>query len=46
MARADITGKQAASKGLRHGFGVAMATGKKPLPIHVLAQLMGTQIPK
>jgi len=41
MDRAGIVGKQATGKGLRHGFGVAMVTGKKPLPIHVLAQLMG-----
>ena len=41
MDRAGITGKQASGKGLRHGFGVAMVTGKKPLPIHVLAQIMG-----
>jgi integrase/recombinase XerD len=24
-----------------HGFGVAMVTAKKPLPIHILSQLMG-----
>lgn len=41
MVRAGIVGKQATGKGLRHGFGVAMLTAKKPLPIHVLAQLMG-----
>ena len=35
MARAGITGK-----GLRHGFGVAMVTGDKPLPIHMLSRLM------
>jgi integrase len=28
-------------KGLRHGFGVAMVTAKKPLPMHILSQLMG-----
>ena len=41
MARANIHGKQATGKGLRHGFGIAMVTAKRPLPIHVLAQLMG-----
>lgn len=41
MDRAGITGPQATGKGLRHGFGVAMLTAKKPLPLHVLAQLMG-----
>lgn len=41
MDRAGIVGKQATGKGLRHGFGVAMLTAKKPLPLHVLAQLMG-----
>ncbi|WP_241086001.1 tyrosine-type recombinase/integrase [Candidatus Vondammii sp. HM_W22] len=41
MDRAGIVGKQATGKGLRHGFGVAMVTAKKPLPLHVLSQLMG-----
>jgi integrase len=41
MNRAGIKGKQATGKGLRHGFGVAMVTAKKPLPLHVLSQLMG-----
>lgn len=41
MDRAGITGKQATSKGLRHGFGVAMVTAENPVPIHVLADLMG-----
>jgi integrase len=41
MDRAGISGKQATGKGLRHGFGVAMVTAKKPLPLHVLSQLMG-----
>lgn len=41
MDRAGIVGKQATGKGLRHGFGVAMVTAKKALPIHVLSQLMG-----
>jgi len=46
MDRAGIFGKQATGKGLRHGFGVAMVTAKKPLPLHVLAQLMGHTSPK
>ena len=41
MERAGITGKQATGRGLRHAFGVAMVTAKKPLPLHVLSQLMG-----
>lgn len=41
MARADIHGLMATGKGLRHGFGVAMVTAKKPLPIHILSRLMG-----
>ena len=41
MARANIQGRQATGKGLRHGFGVAMVTARRPLPIHVLSQLMG-----
>ncbi|MCU7860909.1 MAG: site-specific integrase [Candidatus Thiodiazotropha sp. (ex Lucinoma kastoroae)] len=41
MERAGIQGKQATGKGLRHGFGVAMVTAKKPLPLHILSQLMG-----
>lgn len=41
MARAGIKGKQATGKGLRHGFGIAMVTAKKPLLIHVLPKLMG-----
>jgi integrase len=41
MDRAGIKGMQATGKGLRHGFGVAMVTAKKPLPLHVLSQLMG-----
>jgi integrase len=32
MNRAGIVGKQATGKGLRHGFGGAMVTAKKPLP--------------
>jgi len=41
MNRAGIKGKQATSKGLRHAFGIAMLSGEKPLPLHILAQLMG-----
>jgi integrase len=41
MDRAGIKGMQATGKGLRHGFGVAMITARKPLPIHILAELMG-----
>lgn len=41
MNRAEVIGKQATGKGLRHGFGIAMLSGPKPLPIHILAQLMG-----
>lgn len=41
MDRAGINGKQATSKGLRHGFGIAMVTGEKPLPIHIVAKLLG-----
>jgi integrase len=41
MDRAGIKGRQATGKGLRHRFGVAMVTAGKPLPIHILAQLMG-----
>lgn len=41
MERANIKGKQATGKGLRHAFGIAMLSGPKPLPVHLLAQLMG-----
>ena len=41
MIRAGIEGKQATGKGLRHGYGVAMVTAARPLPIHVLAKAMG-----
>lgn len=41
MDRAKITGKCATGKGLRHGFGVAMVSGPNPLPLHILAQIMG-----
>ncbi|NOR23259.1 MAG: tyrosine-type recombinase/integrase, partial [Desulforhopalus sp.] len=41
MNRANIKGKQATGKGIRHAFGIALLSGSKPLPIHILAQLMG-----
>jgi integrase/recombinase XerD len=41
MQRAGIEGRQATGKGLRHGFGVAMVTATRPVPIHVLAKAMG-----
>ena len=41
MLRANIDGKRSTSKGLRHGFGVAMLSGEKPLPINILRDLMG-----
>jgi len=41
MARAGIEGPQATSKGLRHGFGIAMLAGSKPLPLNILRDLMG-----
>lgn len=41
MARAGIEGPQASPKGLRHGFGIAMLAGPKPLPLNILRDLMG-----
>ncbi len=41
MTRAEIEGPLAKPKGLRHGFGIAMVSGEKPLPLHLLAQIMG-----
>lgn len=41
MSRANIKGKQATSKGLRHALGISMVSGSKPLPIHILAEIMG-----
>ena len=41
MDRASIKGKQATSKGLRHGFGIAMLSGERALPITILRDLMG-----
>jgi integrase/recombinase XerD len=39
MKRANIKGKQATPKGLRHGFGIAMVQGS--MPLHLLSLLMG-----
>ncbi len=41
MVRAGIEGPQATAKGLRHGFGIAMLTGDKPPPLHIVADLLG-----
>ncbi len=41
MANAGIEGKQATSKGLRHGFGIAMLSAEKPAPIHIVRDLLG-----
>ncbi|MCP5006052.1 MAG: tyrosine-type recombinase/integrase, partial [Planctomycetes bacterium] len=41
MIRAGIEGPQATAKGLRHGFGIAMLTGDKPPPLHIVADLLG-----
>jgi integrase len=41
MNRAGIKGKQATGKGVRHSFGITLLSGSKPLPIHILARLMG-----
>jgi integrase len=41
MSRADINGKQATTKGLRHGFGIAMLTGAKSAPLNIVRDLMG-----
>jgi len=41
MLRAGIKGPQATAKGLRHGFGIAMLSGEKPLPLNVLRDLLG-----
>ena len=38
MGKAEICGPQASPKGLRHGFGIAMATH---MPLNVLSQAMG-----
>ncbi|MCP4487092.1 MAG: tyrosine-type recombinase/integrase [Gammaproteobacteria bacterium] len=41
MTRAGIEGPQATAKGLRHGFGIAMLTGDRPPPLHIVADLLG-----
>jgi len=41
MLRAGVKGKQATTKGLRHGFGIAMFAGDKPMPLNILRDLMG-----
>lgn len=41
MDNAGIKGKQATSKGLRHGFGIAMLSKSNPLPLNILRDLMG-----
>jgi len=41
MTRANIKGKQATAKGLRHGFGIAMLSGEKPAPLNIVRDLMG-----
>lgn len=41
MLGAGIVGPQASAKGLRHGFGIAMLSGDKPLPLNVLRDLLG-----
>ncbi len=41
MKKANIEGKQATSKGLRHGFGIAMLSGERALPLNILRDLMG-----
>ena len=41
MSIACIKGKKSTSKGLRHGFGIAMLSGEKALPLNILRDLMG-----
>lgn len=41
MDAANITGKKATSKGLRHGFAIAMLEAKPPVPLPNLQTLMG-----
>ncbi len=41
MDRANVVGLQATGKGLRHGFGIAMLAGDKPMPLNILRDLMG-----
>jgi len=41
MDRANVVGLQATGKGLRHGFGIAMLAGDRPMPLNILRDLMG-----
>jgi len=41
IERAGVKGKQATTKGLRHGFGIAMLAGDRPMPLNILRDLMG-----
>lgn len=41
MHRAGVEGAQATPKGLRHAYGILQVTGKNPLPLHILADVMG-----
>ncbi len=41
MLNAGINGKQATAKGLRHAFGIAMLSGDRPAPLHIVRDLMG-----
>lgn len=41
MKRAGIEGPQATPKGLRHSYGIKQVTGDNPLPLHILADVMG-----
>jgi len=41
VQQADIAGPQATAKGLRHGFGIAMLSGEKPMPLNILRDLLG-----
>lgn len=39
MSRAGIEGPQATPKG--HAYGIKQVTGDNPLPLHILAEVMG-----
>ncbi len=41
MATAGIVGPQATPKGLSHGFAIAMLEADPPVPLNILANLMG-----
>ena len=41
MAAAGIIGPQATAKGLRHGFAIAMLEASPPVPLNILAGLLG-----